>query len=331
MFISNYPSAKKLINISIFVTAIFSAALLSFGFQAEQDLLSFFKDRSIPVTTVESDGMTIVARLEITSAYDLDPAKLAEHNSLVFVKLAEGYPESEVLRLEYFMESEVLNILEIDTNTVREYIGVGLDSADMLAHARIAVPDTMQQRIDSELNALQTRETASEPAAELTLPERTTELPDEEALSLGDSGGGGGGGGMAKASGSQGDLILLFAMLFACLAMAYAVLWARNRGRSPAVKVRAKLKIIFPDGTSQFFTVNESNISIGRDNSNSLVLDDSLVSGKHAELFVAGGSFFLRDLQSSNGTRLNGRNISQSPIYLGDELSIGNTKLIFSD
>jgi len=324
MFISNYPSMKKLIFGAIFTAAIFSTELLSFGSQAEQDPLSFFKDRSIPVSTVESEGPAIVARLEIKATDDLSPDKLAENNAVVFAKLAQSYPESEVLRIEYFMESEVLNILEIDSNIAREYLSSGQDYTAMLAHARIAVPETMQQRIDSELTALQTREAASEPAAELTLPERTTDLPDEGVIS------GGGGGGMAKTSGFRGDLILLLGMLFACLALAYAVLWARNRGRKEAVKVQANLKVIFKDGTTLVFPVRESRISIGRDSSNSLVIDDQQVSSRHAELFVLNGSFFLRDLQSSNGTRLNGNNISESPIYLGDEIYIGNTKLIFS-
>src|SRR6266498_1334873 len=60
------------------------------------------------------------------------------------------------------------------------------------------------------------------------------------------------------------------------------------------------------------------------------VLDQG-VSRKHAEIFRIGEMFFIRDLESRNGTFVNDEAISEVVLRIGDQIRMGNTVLIFED
>lgn len=65
-------------------------------------------------------------------------------------------------------------------------------------------------------------------------------------------------------------------------------------------------------------------ISIGRDSSNTIQINDAEVSRRHARLQFQGGKYVLEDLGSTNGTHVNGQRII-SPYVLkpGDVVSFG--------
>lgn len=58
-----------------------------------------------------------------------------------------------------------------------------------------------------------------------------------------------------------------------------------------------------------------------------LILDDRLVSRRHAELTTDGGAVTISDLGSKNGTLVNGRKISRSPLAPNDLIAIGPIRL----
>ena len=67
-------------------------------------------------------------------------------------------------------------------------------------------------------------------------------------------------------------------------------------------------------------TFDQERIRIGRQPDNDLTFDpqkDASVSGYHAEIYRDGDAVFLQDLQSRNGTFVNGRKIDQ-PVLLKD-------------
>lgn len=74
-------------------------------------------------------------------------------------------------------------------------------------------------------------------------------------------------------------------------------------------------------------------ISIGRDASNSIVLDDNLVSRKHAAIHKIKDDFFITDLGSKNGTRVNDKPVEPNTyvkLGAGDKIIIGRTSLAVS-
>jgi hypothetical protein len=68
---------------------------------------------------------------------------------------------------------------------------------------------------------------------------------------------------------------------------------------------------------------------IGRDQQNDVVLDDTRVSRKHAEIRLRLGRYTLYDLQSTNGTYVNGRRVAEVVLNDGDRISVAGLDLIF--
>ncbi len=78
-------------------------------------------------------------------------------------------------------------------------------------------------------------------------------------------------------------------------------------------------------GAGRQFSVYSDETVIGRSSKVPICLEGSNISRHHARILRRNGDFFVEDLQSSNGTYLNDRRISQiTPIACNDLLRIGN-------
>lgn len=80
------------------------------------------------------------------------------------------------------------------------------------------------------------------------------------------------------------------------------------------------------------FNVRRYSTSIGRDLGNDVVVaSDRTLSRQHALVQFINGQFYVQDLHSKNGTRLNGAAVTNlmKQLKSGDELSVGLTRLIF--
>lgn len=71
-------------------------------------------------------------------------------------------------------------------------------------------------------------------------------------------------------------------------------------------------------------------VTIGRDPSNHVVLNDDFASGRHARIERKLHGFLVRDLRSRNGTFVNGARVLEAMLNDGDRLQIGNSELCFS-
>jgi pSer/pThr/pTyr-binding forkhead associated (FHA) protein len=68
--------------------------------------------------------------------------------------------------------------------------------------------------------------------------------------------------------------------------------------------------------------------SLGRDVNNSIVIDDPFASSDHAVLTYRGRDWYVEDLDSTNGTYVNGtRVVGVAPLGFGDELQVGQVRL----
>jgi len=68
---------------------------------------------------------------------------------------------------------------------------------------------------------------------------------------------------------------------------------------------------------------------ISRDPLNEIVIDHPTVSEQHAVLLRTGGSYSLKDLNSTNGTQVNGDFASDAELKDGDSVRFGSVIAVF--
>ena len=89
-----------------------------------------------------------------------------------------------------------------------------------------------------------------------------------------------------------------------------------------------KLTIEDDEGKTVVVPLIRDELSVGRQEGNSIRLTEKNISRRHARFFRQNGAFFVEDLGSYNGIKINGTRIS-SPTQLrdGDLVLVGDYKL----
>jgi hypothetical protein len=94
---------------------------------------------------------------------------------------------------------------------------------------------------------------------------------------------------------------------------------ARSRSHTALLLMGGKRLVVGPAG-----------VVLGRSRQSDVMVDDPNVSREHAEVRPRGGSWVLSDLNSTNGSRLNGRRVDHPEVLKpGDEIELGTTVLTF--
>jgi transcriptional regulator with GAF, ATPase, and Fis domain len=87
-----------------------------------------------------------------------------------------------------------------------------------------------------------------------------------------------------------------------------------------------------PSGQAFSYRLEQDTLSIGRHESNALVLRDPTLSRFHAEIRRDGDGWLVVDRESRNGTQVNGAAVTGvTRIRPGDEVRLGDTTLFFGD
>lgn len=88
-------------------------------------------------------------------------------------------------------------------------------------------------------------------------------------------------------------------------------------------------KVTVMEGTKTLSTVelDAERTTIGRHPDNDIQLQDNAVSGKHAVIMTILSDSFLEDLNSTNGTLVNGRQVAKHPLADGDVITMGEHTL----
>ena len=93
----------------------------------------------------------------------------------------------------------------------------------------------------------------------------------------------------------------------------------------------ARLAIINGPNKGNIHFITSASNKIGRLPSNDIVLEDKLVSRSHAEIVRRGRDILVVDLDSYNGTFVNGAKVKEVKLANKDEIAIGKTTFRFEE
>jgi hypothetical protein len=80
----------------------------------------------------------------------------------------------------------------------------------------------------------------------------------------------------------------------------------------------------------QRLRVDKRRVVLGRSRECDIQIEDANVSRRHAELRQEGTSFWIVDLDSTNGLEVNGRKVKRAKLDPGDSFTVGSTEVTFS-
>ncbi len=94
-------------------------------------------------------------------------------------------------------------------------------------------------------------------------------------------------------------------------------------------KFQASVVIVKGHPLGMEFLVGKEYTVLGRDQEADIALQDAQVSRQHVAIEYRAGNYTLKDLESTNGTRMNGTLIKETKLRHGDKFDIGDTTLQF--
>jgi pSer/pThr/pTyr-binding forkhead associated (FHA) protein len=94
-------------------------------------------------------------------------------------------------------------------------------------------------------------------------------------------------------------------------------------------RMQASIVIVEGQVRGMEYALAKSYTVIGRDKAADISPDDSRISRRHAVVVYLDGSYILKDLDSTNGTVMNGAFIKQANLRHGDKFRVGETTFQF--
>jgi len=89
------------------------------------------------------------------------------------------------------------------------------------------------------------------------------------------------------------------------------------------------LRIRRPSGAQEVVGLESESVTIGRAESNTIVLPDACASRHHVRIDCGEGRYVLTDCGSKNGAFVNGRRVRTHVLVEGDEILVGDTEMRF--
>ncbi len=83
-----------------------------------------------------------------------------------------------------------------------------------------------------------------------------------------------------------------------------------------------------PEFAGQTFELTGPEVTVGRLADNGIQIEHASVSGHHGVFRLDGQDYVVRDLGSTNGTRLNGEKNTEQKMRSNDNMSLGNIELL---
>ncbi len=127
-------------------------------------------------------------------------------------------------------------------------------------------------------------------------------------------------------------VIIYFIIIYALKIMSRDVKVGNSRKKSEITDYDLGLEILNPGDNENLKKGSvvpiRGIISLGRKEDNTIVLSDQYISGNHAKIFIKNRDYILEDLDSTNGTFLNGNRIyGRVKLEEEDEITMGSLTL----
>ncbi|WP_053956450.1 FHA domain-containing protein [Inediibacterium massiliense] len=125
-------------------------------------------------------------------------------------------------------------------------------------------------------------------------------------------------------------IFVIYLFVFAIIRLIYLDI----KGMTQVKESRPYLKLInrkeqLPFKVKEVYTI-EKTMTIGRKKENDIVINDPYISNQHVKIIWDEGNFFVEDLDSANGTYLNGdRMIDVVKLKSGDRIRLGQIEFLF--
>ncbi|MBZ0118226.1 MAG: sigma 54-interacting transcriptional regulator [Sandaracinaceae bacterium] len=104
----------------------------------------------------------------------------------------------------------------------------------------------------------------------------------------------------------------------------------RDDGSGPVMlEHRHRLLVVEGPDRGRELEIQATKLTIGTSSSNEVVLTDGTVSRRHCMIAVQGDRYVLRDLESTNGTRLDGTPVIEAFLSPGARIELGDTVIVF--
>lgn len=84
------------------------------------------------------------------------------------------------------------------------------------------------------------------------------------------------------------------------------------------------------DVKGKSYPIEGDKLTIGRSGDNVISINNATVSGHHAEIAREGDAYLLRDLGSTNGTRVNAREVKEANLRPKDLVQVGSVEFLFN-
>ena len=92
----------------------------------------------------------------------------------------------------------------------------------------------------------------------------------------------------------------------------------------------ARVMLVSGPGAGAGFAIDRERVIVGRGPGVDRAFDDPAMSRQHAAIEFSGTGFRLRDLGSTNGTRLNGAAVQSAEFRHGDRFEIGGRHFVLA-
>jgi pSer/pThr/pTyr-binding forkhead associated (FHA) protein len=90
-----------------------------------------------------------------------------------------------------------------------------------------------------------------------------------------------------------------------------------------------QIRVYLSEDNQATHELSEETLSIGRLADNAIQIEDASVSSHHGEIAFHGGDYVLRDLGSTNGTFVNGAQITEHVLKGGEQIRFGSIEAAF--